>query len=119
MSINLTLPKDYFVTLYGGYSFPNITLGGTGYNFYHCGGTISKSFLGDHLDISLTALDFLWNSKNYKRTHKTLDFYGASSYRNYGFLLELGATYRFSLQEIKIKKAAKKIQNSDVAVFSN
>lgn len=119
LSINLTLPKDYFVTLYGGYSFPNITLGGTGYNFYHCGGTISKSFLGDHLDISLTALDFLWNSKNYRRTHKTLDFYGASSYRNYGFLLELGATYRFSLQEIKIKKAAKKIQNSDVAVFSN
>lgn len=116
-SVDITFPKEYYLNLYGGYNFPSITLEGTGYNFYHCGATLSKSFFGDRLNLSLTALDFFWGTKNYLRTYETPDFRGSSSYENYGFLLELGVTYRFNSKEIEVRKTSKQIHNSDVADF--
>lgn len=116
-SVDITFPKEYYLKLYGGYNFPSITLEGTGYNFYHCSATLSKSFFGDRLNLSLTALDFFWGTKNYLRTYETPDFRGSSSYENYGFLLELGVTYRFNSKEIEVRKTSKQIHNSDVADF--
>ncbi len=116
-TINLNLPKDYYLSLYGGYNFPHISLEGRGYNFYHCGGSLAKSFLNDRLNLSLTAIDFLWGTKDYHRAYQTPDFYGKSTYQNYGFLLELEVTYRFNTKRISVSKASKKIQNKDVATF--
>ena len=118
-SLTLLFPKGYYLNFYGGYNFPSITLEGTGYNFYHCGSTLSKSFYKDRLSISFTAIDFLWNSKRYRRTYKTPDFQSTAYYQNYGVLFELGLTYKFNSNNIKPKKASKKIQNRDVLNFGD
>lgn len=118
-SITLNFPKGYYLNLYGGYNSPSITLDGTNYNFYHCGGVLSNSFFNDRLNISLTAIDFLWKSKRYKRSYQTPDFQGTAYYQNYGILLELGVTYRFNLNNIKGKKVEKRIQNKDVLSFES
>jgi hypothetical protein len=116
-TINLNLPKDYYLSLYGGYNFPHVSLEGRGYNFYHCGGSLAKSFLNDRLNLSLTAIDFLWGTKDYHRAYQTRDFHGKSTYQNYGFLLELEVTYRFNTKRVSVSKASKRIQNNDVATF--
>lgn len=116
-SISLNLPKEYYLNFYGGINSSAITLEGTGYNFYHCGGVLSKSFINERLNISFSAIDFLWDSKTYRRSYQTPDFKGRAYYQNYGILLELGVTYRFNMNNIKGKKATKRIQNKDVLDF--
>lgn len=112
--LNINFPHKYYLNIYGGYHFPYITLEGSGYNFYHCGGSLNKSFLNDRLSISLTAEDFLWNTKRYHRKYHTPDFTSNASYQNYGFLFELGVVYRFNANDISVKETTKKIQNRDV-----
>lgn len=115
----LSFPKGYYLNIYGGYDFPSISLEGTGYNFYHCGAVLSKSFFSNRLNLSFTAIDFLWNTKSYKRSYETPDFQGKAHYQNYGLLLELGVTYRFNLEDISGKKVARTIQNKDVLSFDS
>lgn len=116
-SITLNLPKEYYLNFYGGFNSSAITLEGRNYNFYHCGGVLSKSFLNERLNVSFSAIDFLWDSKRYRRSYQTPDFKGTAYYQNYGILLELGVTYRFNMNNIKGKKATKRIQNKDVLDF--
>lgn len=116
-SLNFNLPRDYYLNLYGGYNFPSVALEGTGYNFYHCGGTLVKGFLNDRLSISLTAIDFLWNTKKYRRRYYMPDIQNMQTYENYGFLLELGVTYKFNEKSIRTKKTEKRIRNQDVVEF--
>lgn len=118
-NMDFNLPKGYYLSLYGGYDFPTITLEGTGFNFYHCGGMLSKSLLDDRLTLSLTAQDFLWRTKTYHRTFNTPDFKGSSTYQNYGILIELGVSYRINLEIVKVKKLSNRIRNTDVAEFSD
>lgn len=117
-TVDLNLPRGYYISLYGGYDFPSITLEGTGYNFYHCSGMVSKSLLDDRLTLSLTAQDFLWRTKTYRRTLDAPDFRGSSTYQNYGILVELGVTYRFNFEDVNVRKLSNKIENTDVAEFS-
>lgn len=114
LSLNLNLPKEYYFSLNGGYNFPSVGLTGTGFNFYYSQASLSKSFFANRLNLSLSANDFLWRNKSYRRTLHTPSFESVATYQNYGCLVELGITYRFNTKEIKLRKTSKRIHNNDV-----
>ncbi|MDO4695543.1 outer membrane beta-barrel protein [Porphyromonas sp.] len=114
---NINLPMAYYLTLYGAYNFPTIMLSGTGFNFYNCGASLTKSFFDDRLNLSASVTDFLWDTKKYKRELRTKDLTILSGYQNYGIIAELSVRFMFNNKKINPKKTSKKITNNDVIQF--
>lgn len=112
-NVAINLPKDFYLTLNGSYSFPRIDLQGKYFNFYFCSWELSKSILKNKLDLSIRGSDVFWNNKKYHSTY-TNQIKMKTEHWNPGMIYELSANYRFDSSNLSMKRTSKTIHNNDV-----
>jgi hypothetical protein len=110
--ITINFPKDFYLTLNGGYNFPRIDLQGKYFNFYYCSLSLSKSLI-KKLDLTLSGRDIFWNYK------KSTSRYDNQIKRKAvdqipGATFEISLAYRFNATQTSVKKTSKTISNDDV-----
>lgn len=108
------LPCQYYLTLNGGYNFPQIQLQGKFFNFYYAGFRLSKSFFKDLLSISAEGNSIFWKHRRYTSRQHTDTWEVQTKMSNVGMSYGLSVTYRFNSFSPVLKKTAKKIYNEDV-----
>ena len=108
-----TLPKDYFLNLYGlGYS-PEIRLQGKSMSYYYYGLSASKGFLKKRLNIRINAMNLFTKNLKFKQTMNSDDFHQTST-TIYPFRqFSMSVSYRFGEMKAQIKKAQRTITNED------
>ncbi|MDR0996012.1 MAG: TonB-dependent receptor [Tannerella sp.] len=109
-----SLPKDFAITLNGGYFTPSVQLQGQGSSFYFHGISLNKSFLKKRLTIAIYC-----NSpfvKNQKYTNTT----EGDTFRQYSVNYQpmrdfrFRVSYRFGTLKGTIKKVKRSISNDDL-----
>ena len=109
-----TLPKDWRLSFnfYG--ITPNINLQGRGSSYSDYSVSIQKSWMKDHLNLTLSASNFLKKYKRYNYTTEDTFFHADSwsKYVNQSFSLSI--SYRIGELKASVKKAERSISNDDV-----
>jgi Outer membrane receptor proteins, mostly Fe transport len=119
-TIQYTLPKDFRLTLNGGYFAPRVNLQGKSSAFYNTSIALNKDFLNKKLSVSISCSDPFWKNKEY--TSRTTSQTFSMKSINYVNTREvrINISYRFgNLNKTATKKTKQGISNDDVKTEEN
>ena len=114
LSGDFTLPAEIYLSTYGGYYSPRISLQGLNNIYYYYGLSLSRYFLKKKLNVSLSARDLFPIRKYYSGYTRTSDYLSNYNQSMKAQSFRLSISYRFGELKDKIKKVEKTIQNDDV-----
>lgn len=107
------LPKDFNITLNGGYFSPWIQLQGKGSPFYFAGLNVGKDFLKKKLSLQLAFQNPFWKTMSYKTTTDGDGFRDMNKSFRSARELRFSVSYRFGTLKGAIKKVKRGISNDD------
>lgn len=114
LSGDFTLPAELYLSTYGGYYSPRISLQGLNNIYYYYGLSLSRYFLKKKLNVSLSARDLFPVRKYYSGYTRTSDYLSNYNQSMKAQSFRLSISYRFGELKDQIKKVEKTIQNDDV-----
>ena len=107
------LPKDFMLSVNGGYSSPWVTLQGKGSSYYYVGFSANKSFMKKKLTVSLNVNNPFWKTIEHKNTTSDPTFSMQSGNKWSARDFRIGISYRFGTLKDSIKKVRRGISNDD------
>lgn len=114
LSGDFTLPAEIYLSTYGGYYSPRISLQGLNNIYYYYGLSLSRYFLKKKLNVSLSARDLFPVRKYYSGYTRTSDYLSNYNQSMKAQSFRLSISYKFGELKDQIKKVEKTIQNDDV-----
>lgn len=111
--IQYTMPKSFRLNVYGGTSSPSINLQGKWPSFTYHSFSLSKSFMSDKLNTSLSVSNPFRNNATFRSSQSTdTYYYRAENIRSTRFV-SFSVSFRFGEMKAQIKKAQRGINNDD------
>ncbi|MGC3978906.1 MAG: TonB-dependent receptor [Paludibacteraceae bacterium] len=109
-----SLPKEFRINLYSGYSSPSVSLQSKFFGYHYYGLSLNKSMLKKKLNISMSAGGFLEKYMRYKSQVTTETYKSENIYQRKSPRFSIQVSYTFGQMKEQIKTTQRTIKNDDV-----